>query len=665
MPDTTKPPHKHAACPAILLARSGLPGLLLAGVLAVLSPRTAHAQTVPNPSAAPGTISPAAPRNPNGFDAEPMGIQPVRPELTPPMLARPDAGSPALAPRSSLPFQAGLPDELIMRPPTAETLRQFQRFVPKIVDPQNTLDLIVGRPRILTFAEWAVKPQVKLYIPDEQVARWDILSDTEIAIVGLQPGTTVLTAWFNDPTAENGRRVLSYLVRVLEDPTFRATLSDLERQINELFPDSMVRLSIVSDRLVVQGQAKDAIEAGQILSLLAQTRGGRGGGSPLAAEPNTTVSQIFIDRDPLAMEDRDALRDSVVDPAALQQAGIVNLLQIPGEQQVSLRVTVAEVNRSALRSIGADMQIGGSDVSFLSLLSSNFAPGTGGNLAVTTPDFRLALNALRTLGYARTLAEPNLTTLNGRPAVFQAGDTFPVPLAQAAFGGVGQGVSFEFVGVQIQFVPYIVDRDRIRLQVMGQVSTRDDAQSANVGGTNVPGQNTRNFSTTVELRDGQTMALAGLLQNSLKGNADRVPLFGDLPVVGTLFSKKGNSASEQELVVLVTPDLVHPLDACQTPPVPGADVHEPTDVEFFLGNRLESRRATDFRSPVRTDFARIRQFEKFCHDPHIIGPSGHAYGCCCDPPGQPALAAPLAPAETLPPPKPIRVPATNVRDGSQ
>ena len=130
-------------------------------------------------------------------------------------------------------------------------------------------------------------------------------------------------------------------------------------------------------------------------------------------------------------------------------------------------------------------------------------------------------------------------------------------------------------------MPTIIDRDRIRLRVQGQVSARDDNESASINGTNVPGTNTRDFSTTVELRDGQTMAMAGLLQTSLVGNARRVPLFGDVPLVGTLFGNKSNSATEQELVVLVTPELAHPLEACNRPPLPGSDIYEPTDHEIL------------------------------------------------------------------------------------
>jgi pilus assembly protein CpaC len=559
-----------------------------------------------------------------------------------------------------LPFQPTLPPELQMQPPKPFLVREYGKFIPETVDPENMLNLIVGRPRILTFAQ----TPVRLYLPDEVTARYDIITDTEIAIVGLAAGSTVLTVWVNDPQSPRGVRVLSYLVRVFEDPEVRESLTQIEQQINETFPDSYVDLSMVRDRLVVRGEAKDAIEAAHILTILAQARQQRGRGVEGVEE-----TDVYIDRDRYVDEEAAALRRSLIDPVRLNEAGIVNLLRIPGEQQVMLRVTVAEVNRSALRSIGADMQIGGDEVSFLSLVANtDFTPVPGlGNLIVDVPDFRLVLTALRELNLARTLAEPNLVALNGRSATFFAGDRVPLPAATVGFGAVGQGVRFDTVGVTLTFTPYIVERDRIRLQVAGSVSTLDESQGqTNIGGSAVSTQNARSFQTTVDLRDGETMAMAGLILNTLRSQASRVPLLGDLPVVGTLFTDKGNTYSEQELVVLVTPELAHPLDACRTPPLPGADVFEPTDAEFYLCNRLESRRSQDFRSTVRTDCHRLHAGEKRFCDPFIIGPSGHSYGCCdhqhqiAFPAGGTVTRGPEAvsapPLESVPPPEPELAP---------
>ena len=202
----------------------------------------------------------------------------------------------------------------------------------------------------------------------------------------------------------------------------------------------------------------------------------------------------------------------------------------------------------------------------------------------------MAIQALRTLNFARSLAEPNLTTLNGKPANFQAGGSFPIPTSVVTPGGAAQSVSYQNFGVSLQFMPYITDRDRIRLQLNASVSTPSTA-TTQVSGAQVPSQITqRQFNTTVELREGQTLTVAGLIQNNFSGTSNRVPFWGDLPIIGRTGGLDSVTSGEQELVVLVTPVLVHPLDMCKTPPLPGNDVFEPGDVEFYLLGHLEGRR---------------------------------------------------------------------------
>jgi pilus assembly protein CpaC len=125
----------------------------------------------------------------------------------------------------------------------------------------------------------------------------------------------------------------------------------------------------------------------------------------------------------------------------------------------------------------------------------------------------------------------------------------------------------------------------------------------------------------VELREGQTLAVAGLIQNTISGDAERVPFFGDLPVVGPLAGFNRVSANEQELVVLITPELVHPFEHNEVPPLPGCDLFEPSDLEFYLLDRIESRRQVDYRSPVRTDLERMCHFRK-CEQLYMSGAPG-------------------------------------------
>ena len=162
--------------------------------------------------------------------------------------------------------------------------------------------------------------------------------------------------------------------------------------------------------------------------------------------------------------------------------------------------------------------------------------------------------------------------------------------------------------------------------INSEVSVRDLQATTSVGNSSVPGLTTRNFQTTVELREGQTLAVAGLIQNSFGSNSNRVPFFGDLPILGRLAGYDTTCYSEQELVVLITPELVHPYEPCTVPPLPGSDLFEPDDLEFFLLNRLESRHPIDFRSTVRTDFHRMTSRYRTCEDIFIQGPHGHSDG---------------------------------------
>lgn len=565
---------------------------------------------------------------------------------------QPGPVGPGPQPQSRLESLPELPAPFAVTPrPTPEVRREFDRFVERKIDPQETLDLVVDRPRVLVLTQ----PPKRVQIPDETVATYNVLAERQIAVIGKKTGDTVLNLWFADPERPEAERVLSYLVRVIPDPEAKLRqeriFDALADEINRNFPDSHVELSLVGDKLVVRGEAKDSLEAQQIIMVIAannrgQQQGLQGNAAnmniPVGAGGTYPINQASIDNSLIANQlGIDAPGAPGVNSFILQgSTNIINLLRVPGEQQVMLKVTVAEVNRTAARSIGMNFAIAnaaGNTVfgNFTGGLISTTTGATGtagtvgGNLPAVLDNGKIALaiQALRTLSLARSLAEPNLVTINGRPASFQAGGEFPVPNATATFGAVGQSVTFIPFGVNVTFIPYITDRDRIRLQVFGRVSTIDQTLSATIGsggtGTSVPGLQARTFSSTLELREGQTLAIAGLLYNTFGASANRVPFFGDLPLIGRLAASDSTSSAEQELVVLITPQLVHPLEHDEITPLPGADVFEPGDIEFFLLARLESRRQYDNRASVRTDLARICRYEN-CEDIYILGPHGHS-----------------------------------------
>jgi pilus assembly protein CpaC len=560
--------------------------------------------------------------------------------------------------RSAQPrIQGDLPPELTQRPANDQaTLQKANRFIPTAIDPELTLKLLAGRPKILQLTQ---TPK-RIYTPTDTIIQTEIIdqaSGREVAVTGLQPGTTTLIFWFDDETAPGGQTTIAYEVQVFDDPLLARPTGDLEADLNEKFPNSYIELDEIAGRLIVRGQVPDLEEMSQILSVLSGARGVQPNvQAQQATQRATTVTTItaFPD-DQLLNEDEAASRRRDINELELLQAGIINQLKVVGEQQVMLKVTVAEVNRGAARSIGLNFSADGGN--FRTLTGNIFGIGGGGgggggafgtaNILANLDMGQVSaqIEALRTMNLSRTLAEPNLVAMNGQPANFQAGGQFPIPVLSS--GGAGgnnlQGVTFVPFGVQLQFTPFIQDRDVIRLQMSAEVSSREESLGANTGGGGqVAGLDSRNFSTTVQLRSGQTIAVAGLLQTNFGASTDRIPFWGDLPIIGATGGRNRSSSGEQELVILVTPHLVAAIDGREGPMLPGSDVHEPTDIEFYVANRLESRRSRDYRTSVRTDYVRQKHAEQCLPENFMIGQVGPTDRCRVNPNAVPHAAVPAA-----------------------
>jgi pilus assembly protein CpaC len=577
--------------------------------------------------------------------------------LCPIALAQPPLGPPAGIIESSVepaPSQKPAPGALVVELPAARLPRRpglgtpqatadaelvAERYVEDRIDASNTLDLEVGRPALLRFRQAPFRDQVA----DTEVVEVLSVTEREISITGKKVGTTVLNFWFEDPEKPGRPEVLSYLVRVLDDPEetrrYENLLQKLEREINRAFPNSSVKLAYVGKQVVLRGQAKDIQDATSIQRIVAQSLPRQ-----VDLDAPFDLQNSFIDG--ISAGELGDVGGSAALVSGQNATGanpgrinarIVNLLEIAGVQQVMLKVTVAEVNRSALRTIGADLRIGGeSGTRFFSLgqlANLGVAGAAGSTLLVDRGDFDLAITALKQMNLARSLAEPNLVTLNGQMASFFVGGSFPVPEISGFTAAGLQGVRFEPFGVSLSFTPMVTDNDRIRLTLQAVVSTRDEAATAEVGNTEVPGLNSRNFNTTVELREGQTIAIAGLIQTSLGSESRRSPFLGDIPFLGRLFSNDTTSYDEQELIVLVTPYHVGAIDACiPKPALPGSDYYEPDDIAFFLRGSITGNRPHDYRTPVRTDCEKMKAFRR-CEQQYIIGQPGHSNGRLCPAPG--------------------------------
>ena len=365
----------------------------------------------------------------------------------------------------------GLPPGLGTPEPTPEIKREYGQFVEREIAPENTIQVVVGRAKVIVLRE---KPR-RIYIPDENVAGFQIVTDQQFAVVGKKVGRTVLNLWFpdpRDPNDQNKDRTLSYMVVVLPDPeraaldvleerkrleaqvkAFQQALKVLEREIKEAFPDSAVQLSLVGDQVVVRGESKDVIEAAQILRIVAQH-------TPTARRTKVDSKNVNVAFIPGLGDEQAAV--NAIREILQGSPNMVNLLRVPGEQQVMLMVTVAEVNRTAARTIGMDFSIVNGRSPWPRTPAGCLPAAAGPRCAAqatcatsagtspprsTTANVLMAIQALRTLNFARSLAEPNLTTLNGKPANFQAGGSFPIPTSVVTPGGAAQSVSYQNFGV--------------------------------------------------------------------------------------------------------------------------------------------------------------------------------------------------------------------------
>jgi pilus assembly protein CpaC len=287
--------------------------------------------------------------------------------------------------------------------------------------------------------------------------------------------------------------------------------------------------------------------------------------------------------------------------AAAPQAGqVINAIQIGGNQHVQIDMVVASVNRSELRTRAFDFTVNGTTAQFNSVLSGLIIPGVGGapavvgqqanlQLGIVPANFFGALRALRTEGLAKFLTEPKLVTQSGRAANILAGGRQAILSNQS--GITGPGVQLEPVGTEVDVLPIVMGNGKIYLEVYPRVRAVNAGRGITVGGALSPGFDEQSARATVMLESGQTFAIGGLIESTMQASANKVPVLGDIPFVGAAFSNVTHEERETELVILVTPRLVEPMDCNQVPRrLPGRETRNPDDYELFLEGLLEAPR---------------------------------------------------------------------------
>lgn len=529
-------------------------------------------------------------------------------------------------------------------------------------EPQAEVRVNVGRSRIFELK----RPVSRIFLANPAIANVRFLDREQespklLDLYGLSFGNTTLTIW----DLEN--RTTSLRVRVTIDT------KDLEARIARVFPGSDVKVTQIGSQVILEGQVADAKTMSEVLQVVQATLVGeaasipvRGGGPrisfnddvrragyelqdpgavqegvtapPMQGDPGMADEGMMTEDAGGALPASGAVAPSTtaqranflsVSPRAgggqLPPGTIVNRVRVPGPRQVLLKVKIAELNRTALREFGANAQW---------IVGNNIMNTTVGAITAAQSQFygifdsgrfTLFLNALRQNSLARILAEPNLVAMDGQPARFLAGGSFPFPVPQAGVNGANViTIEFRDFGAILQFIPHIIAEDAIRLDVEPSFSELNYGAGTAVLGTVVPGINMRSARTVVELREGQTLAIAGLLSTRTNGTTTRIPLLGDAPIIGPFFSKNRIETTETELVVLVTPELVDALEPGEVPQAPGDWYLEPNDCEFYLLGRLEGRTGKPFRSTIAEldPFAMMRHAQS--EQNWVVGPHGFA-----------------------------------------
>nr|MBA2302710.1 type II and III secretion system protein family protein [Acidobacteriota bacterium] len=381
------------------------------------------------------------------------------------------------------------------------------------------VQLTAGRSTVVT-TEFDV---TRIAVTNPDVADAVVVQPREILVDGKKAGTISLIVW-------GGSTRKQYDV-VVEQP-----VAPLEQQLRALFPGEDVTVSTSEGATLLSGRVS-----------------------------STNVM----------------LRMGEIATASIPKAQLVNLLQVPGgsdSQQVMLQVRFAEVNRRALTEAGLGLFLTRNRFLGRSTTQQFAAPtfeSEGGEDKVVFSDFLNlflwdrelgvggVLRALQQSGGFHSLAEPNLIAYNGQEASFLAGGEFPVPVVSGAAGTVS--VLFKEFGIKLTFTPTIAG-DVIRLKVAPEVSSLDFANGITLEGFRIPALTTRRAQTVVELRDGQSFAIAGLLDNQAQDDEAAIPILSKLPIIGALFKSKADRKEQTELMVLITPRLVRALDPDEVPP---------------------------------------------------------------------------------------------------
>lgn len=472
---------------------------------------------------------------------------------------------------------------------------------------QEAPDQVIRATRSTTFSVPIYKSRVvdlpgavkRVSIGNPDIADVLLLGDDGLYVLGKDLGSTNVMLWDRDD-----RLVAALNISVTHD------LDNLKKQIGMVLPSENVDVWSAQRNIVLAGQVSSTAKMDAALQVA-----------------TGYLEQMATAKDKIMFKQQTGGGSEQPDR---KSGEVINLMTVGGVHQVMLQVRVAEVNRQAIRNLNAQMNaisldgkwttgavnggatfpdvlvqpgnvrvpvFGGFDHNPLGPVFDEFAPttpsinSTGLFASFLSSDFlaNIVLDAYQTRGLAKILAEPTLTTLSGQDAQFLSGGSFPIPVSQEN-GRIG--IEFKDFGVKLSFQPLILDAKRINLKLNVSVSELADSNSLSLTpiGTSavftIPSLTERRAISTVELSDGQSIGIAGMMNESMRSAVNKFPGLGDVPILGHLFRSQSYQKGETELVILVTPRLAKPIKPADIT-LPTDAVKDPTSTEFFLGGKIE------------------------------------------------------------------------------
>ncbi|WP_207912444.1 type II and III secretion system protein family protein [Parafrankia sp. BMG5.11] len=473
----------------------------------------------------------------------------------------------------------------------------------------GSLDVPLNKSQVVT----ADRPIARAMVGNADVADVLPITDRSIYVLGKKMGTTSLTLY------DSAGRVMSIM-----DIAVGPDVIALEDQLRRVVPNELIEARISNKSIVLTGMVNSAG----------------------AADRANQLARAFIDEE--------------------SGGSVINLISMGSSQQVMLEVRFAEVSRDSGKDLGVRLSGRSRNGTFdgITGTGSGFQPtipGTvettvdsNGNVSVkesgavpaflsTTPianmfgilrktfglgslDITAQINALESRGLAKTLAQPTLVALSGERASFLAGGEFPVPVNQTSGEGGAITVEFKPFGVSLAFTPTVLGDKTISLIVEPEVSAIDQNASLRIGDLVIPGLRTRRANTTLELRDGESFAIAGLLSKDFETTVEQVPLLGSLPIIGALFRSSSFRKGETELLIVVTPHLVQPLRPEQVR-LPTDRVQDPRESDTFLFGQPYRPVPVEPAQPAATSLTpeELMMAEPAATQPTTTSEDGYAY----------------------------------------